>query len=474
MRCRYGLFAICLLALCGFKHGNSTQPINIVLGAAASQLPLWCVNVHQNTETITTSQLTTAMAAVGANCARDALNWDQVEQSGGTYNWAANSWSGAPSGFTSWWGAICGAGYYAVMTATYNNPLYDGNVGAFAVIAPGANTTAYVNYAGSATTGGKSIVNNFISTCPHLTIEFFNEPNLKQWTNNAQWDGGAYLVMAQATAAAVKAAQSSVKVSSGGISPGGGTAPNTFAAQMVGGATFSSGDYWGSHPYNYSESPPSSTLTPQQLMSDVPSLAAAFGQQVKPIAITEYGFPLQSLGSSCTAPATLNQQGIFTGWAMLQAVALQLPIFAWYELVNDDTEANCAASDQKTFGLITSPNDSPALSLKPSGTAFKNVAACFANAVTYDVQWYPDVNVYEVTVHKASSRCKAIWYSVPGDTVGTLAAASFNWSENMGSFSSATATDTLGNTVTLNINGSQVSLPPPSETTGPILVTIAD
>lgn len=466
------LVVVCLIVTaCGWKHGNDQQPINIVIGAPASNLPKWCVNVHQNAEFATTTQIVNGMAAVGANCARDALNWDQVEQSSGTYNWAANSWAGAPSGFQSWWNGICGAGYYAIMGATYNNPLYDGNVGAFAIVSPGSNTTAYLNYAGSASTGGKSIVNNFISTCPGLTVELYNEPNLTQWTNGVQWGGGAYLTMAQTTAAAVKTAQSSAKVSSGGVSPGGAVTPNTFGAQMVAGATFSSGDYWALHPYNYNEATPANTLTPTQLMLDVASFAAAVASQPKPIIITEYGFPLQALNASCTSSTALNLQGTFTGWAMLQAVVLQLPIFAWYELVNGDTEANCAASDQVTFGLLTSPNDSPALALKPAGTAFKSVTDCFASAVTYDVQFYPALNVYEITVHKASSRCKAIWYAVGGHTVGTLAAAPFTWSENMGSFSSASAADVLGNAVTLGVSGSNVSLSL-SESVGPVIVTL--
>lgn len=443
----------------------SGQSINnfFVVAANVTTLPKWCVNVHNVTGPTTAAQNLILMNQIGANCARDALNWDLIETVSNTYNWTVSR------SFDLEWSTLCGGasptGILPIMAPTYNNGLYAATI--YTVIAPGANTTAYSNFAVAA-------ANHFIggTLCPGgFVIEHANEPNLtigSLWWATA-WLGSAYGTFAQTGAAAVKAAQPSLIDLTGGLSPGPGTAVTTFATSMVA-SSMTSINYYSSHPYSYNEGTPNSTPTPQQLIVDQGNVATAVLAQSKPLVITEYGFPLQALGSDCTSATSKNNQGIFTSWGMGSTLVLQTLYHAVYDLVDDG--ANCNATDQNTFGMFYHPGAFTPLGIKPAGTAFWNMGPwAFAQVLSYDILYYPSLSTYEINIRNMDgTRKKIIWQSAYGGTLGTPIVSAATWTENMGAFNAPSAINSLGASQALTCTGSSCSVMLPAE--GQIIVTL--
>jgi hypothetical protein len=443
---------------CSLVSAATAGPASkIAVGASASRLPKWCVNVHLGLQQEAPEQIVTLMHAIGANCVRDSLDWEQIERKAGFYSWS----SGAPTSYQKWWSVFCGAGFTAIMVPTYNNPLYSGG-DRFQIITPGANTAAYVNF-------NVAAAKHFASMCPGMVVELFNEENLVIWTKT-QWGGGAYALMAETTAAAIKAAEPSIKVWSGGLSPGPGMDPADFGLQMVNAVTLSNIDAYAMHPYNYNQGSPSETRTPQGMLQALRRFNQATNRQPKPTPITEHNFPVHSLGDGvCTRAATATTQGIYLGWSMLLAVAGKVPAYAAYELVN---EGIACSADSAEWGLFFSPTDTSPLGIRPTGVAFSRITKLFKDATTYDVVYYPETSIYEITIrYSGRGPAKAVIQSPNDASSGTPLLAPVIWSEDMGSFGSVTATDVLGNAVPLTVSGSSVSFPL-SQIDGPVIVQL--
>lgn len=451
---------VALLAslLCGFGPG-AVAPANlsflsqIAYNASGtypvSKLPVWCVNSHTSNSTgaIPASQnVLLAKTTLGASCLRtDANDWDQVEQSLGVYTWTNSD---------TYFNAICAAGIHPLFVATYNNALYSSGV--FQAITGSTNITGYSNF-------NVAAVNRLIGTngCTNVVAEEFNEPNLTIWTTST-WNGYTYAGMLGTVSAAIKTAQSSVKVSSGGVSPGPGTAANAWVSGLVGaGTTFTNVDYYGSHPYNYSTGTPALTPPCDQILLDVNYIAlngSAVSQgtsQAKPIAVTEYGVPWDALGLSVTQ-AVLNAQGSCIGEAALDAVIGGFVIFTPYDLIDDGI--SYTATDQNSFGLFfngTASSGSPitgasSYGIKPAGTAAQEVFGCAAPNAPYTLSFNTGISAETMTFPNALGACIAV------KTFDSSSAKSY--SSAIGVFSSVVCKDLLGNSYSSTYVGGVLSI----------------
>lgn len=439
---------------------------------AASLLPKWCVNTHTGNSTGSIPAGGSSgspgnaylLGVVGAQCARvDATNWDQVEQSLHVYTWTASD---------ALWNVICGAGINPIFVATYNNTLY-GVGSVFTLISGSTDITGATNYVVAG-------LNRLIGTngCTNVVVEFFNEPNLTIWTTGI-WSGPAYAGVAATIAAAAKTAQPSIKFITGGASPGVGTEPpQAWLGGVVGaGVSVANFDGYGFHPYNYNEGTPSLTPIPAtQLVLDTLAFsqigASGVGQSTaKPIYITEYGFPLQAFGSgpsACVSPSVCQTQGIYMAYAMLTSVALFLPYFTEYDLIDDGVDYGF---DQDTFGLFyngSASSGSPVTGatpygIKPQGTAFKSVTGCTVGATSFSLSYNVANNVETETFNKSGGACLAIF---TWDASSTK-----SYSASIGTFSSVTCKDVLGNAVSCTYSGGTLTIPSVSVAAGPVLAT---
>lgn len=145
------------------------------------------------------------------------------------------------------------------------------------------------------------------------TWEVWNEPNLQQFWQPAP-DATQYVALLTATARAVRAADASASVLSGGLSPaptaGGNISQLDFltAFCQLGGAGLV--DAVGYHPYSYPvlpgyDAPWNAWAQMAMTTSSFESILATYGAAAKPIWITEYGAPTNGPGAGATL-ADLN------------------------------------------------------------------------------------------------------------------------------------------------------------------------
>ena len=465
------LLLVCLLA--GFSQGQTQLTAVGVTSQffynangtyTTSALSQWCVNAH--TSTASASENVLLIQSVGATCARvDASDWTNIEPSiEGSYVW---------TGSDPLWNAVCAAGITPVFVATYNNALYAS--GQFEPITLGANATAYDNY-------NVAVVNRLVGTngCSSTSYaEIYNEENLTVWTTSI-WTGAAYIGIASGAASAIKTAQPGVTVITGGVSPGTGTVPpQLFLGGIVGSSpTLTNISGYGLHPYNYNESTPVLTPLPAiQLELDTGIFSQVGGSGVgratnKPIYITEYGFPLQAFGSApttCSSPSTCQTQGYYMAYAMLTAVALQVPLFTEYDLIDDGT--SYSATDQNTFGLFYNGSASSGnpvtgatpYGIKPQGTAFQSVTGCTSGTTGFTLSYNPANNVETETFNKSGSNaCLAVF---TWDASTTKA-----FSQSIGTFSSVACKDVLGNAYSCTYSAPTLTMSV-TEAAGPVIVT---
>jgi hypothetical protein len=422
----------------------------------ASELPKMCVNAH--VATATAAKTVALLKTLGISCARIDWNWNVLERDlPGKYDWNGNTLSdpSGPVSFSSFFSTICGAGIQPIFIATYNNPLY--STGVFTTISDATNIDGYKNF-GAALAKQAAALN-----CLNPIIEAFNEPNLTIWTSGMQWSGSDYATVLRAFSAAVKATQANVMVYSGGVSPGGGTMPIPWIKQMVStDETFPNVDSYAVHPYNFTEPPhPLPTPLPDQILLDLKAFQYSSGRS-KPISITEYGFPYNSVDSN------LDKQGIYLGWAMLDAIVAGVTHFASYDLVDDGVDYK--ATGENTFGLFFNGaasagrplDDAVSYGLKPSGTAFKSVTAAMASSRSYKVGYDNAAQAVRIAFQKAEGTTFAIWT--------TDAATPKSYVASLGRFSSVTCKDLLGRQVSCSFRGDKLSVTL-TTSAGPIIVT---
>lgn len=454
------LAAVPIVTCSGPAQSQTSRSVAKLIAAAkgnhpASELPRMCVNAHA--ATATADKTLELMRTLGVDCARIDWNWDWIEREPGKYDWDGNVQT-SPSGpvsFSSYFAAICNAGVLPIFVATYNNALY--SAGPFAAISGAANIDGFTRF-------GVALAEQISALkCANPVIEVFNEPNLTVWTNGVQWSGSDYAPVLVKFSSAVKAARPGVKVFSGGVSPGGGTMPVPWIKQMIrAGEIFPQVDSFAVHPYNF-HGPPHADLTPRpdQLLLDLQAFRIASGGS-KPVSITEYGFPYAAVGDS------LDKQGIYLGWAMLDAIVARVPYFVTYDLVDDG--ADYGATNENTYGLFfngAALADHPlpgatSYGIKPSGMAFRSVTTAMASAKSYKVGYDNAASAATIAFEKPGGTSFAIWTISP---TGPQA-----YSATIGEFTAVSCRDLLGKNVACNYANGKLSLAL-STSVGPIIAT---
>jgi hypothetical protein len=170
----------------------------------------------------------------------------------------------------------------------------------------------------------------------------------------------------------------------------------------------------------------------------------------RPVAVTEYGFPYGAVGSS------LDKQGIFLGWAMLNAIVAAVPYFVVYDLVDDGVDYG--TTNENTFGLFfngaaSADHPVPAATpygIKPAGTAVSSVTAAMASTKFYKVSYDSAASAATITFEKPEGTTFAIW---------TISAARPQaYSAMIGEFASVTCKDLLGRSVPCRYQEKKLSL----------------
>jgi polysaccharide biosynthesis protein PslG len=197
------------------------------------------------------------------------------------------------------------------------------------------------------------------------TFEIWNEPNLDQfWYPVA--NAHAYTALLVDASAAIKAADPSAKVISGGLIPGGtpsgasgGIHPLTFLATMYADGAKSSFDAVGFHPY--SGNSPSSRLLPLEYApwsgfsemsatkESVRSIMVANGDSAKKLDITEVGWPSnESTQNGIAGPAA--QADEFS--EVLSFAAANRWVGSVYLYTYQDNGMSTTI-DENNYGLVT-------------------------------------------------------------------------------------------------------------------------
>jgi hypothetical protein len=402
----------------------------------AAQLTVMCVAIHP--ATATPMQDLVLLKKLGVHCARSDNNWDSIERVGsaGVYRW---------EGFDAFWSPLCKAGIRPIMIATYNNPIYAARV--FAPVEGGINIAAFANFA-------VAVANHYISICPNMIEELFNEPNESNWTT-VPWSGASYALMLAPVSAAVKAAQPRVTVYAGGLGFNPGPESTAWIRQMVGaGLKFPAVDAYAFHPYNYDQKNPAATLPPEQLLIDAKAFAqaAASSGQHKPVALTEYGFPLPALGGD------LTKQGVYTARGMLAAIIGRYPLLTYYDLVDDGTDGSL----DNTFGLFRNGASKAPYEIKPAGVAFAAIMNAMARASAFTIAFDPTISAPTISFEKPEGAAIVIWtYDAKGKK---------SYARGIGAFKHVSCKDVFGKTYPCFYADRTLSMSL-SESSGPIVVT---
>lgn len=232
------------------------------------------------------------MVALGVSWVRYDFEWDQIQKGGRTsYNWLvtdrvvkamnAHHLKLLPDlGYSPAWArmAVCSGSY---------------------MCSP-ANTTDFANFA-------KAAVSRYASQGIH-TWEIWNEPNVKSFWLPAP-DPVFYSALLKAAYIAIKSADPTATVISGGLAPswttGGNYSPVDFLTQMYQQGSQPYFDAFGFHPYSYPALPTNPELwnawgqmstTPKNLRA----IMVANGDSNKKIWMTEYGAPTGGPGALAT------------------------------------------------------------------------------------------------------------------------------------------------------------------------------
>jgi hypothetical protein len=402
----------------------------------ASQLTLMCIAAHQNAAS--PGQTLALLQKAGAHCVRSDNAWDLIERVGfaGSYDW---------SGSDEFWSVLCKAKINPIMIATYNNPLYA--PARFRPIAGGVNITAYKNFT-------VAMADHYISICPNMVEELFNEPSALNWTT-VPWSGTSYAAMLAPVSAAIKAAQPRVAVYSGGIGFDPGPEETDWIKQMVGaGKKFPAVDAYAFHPYNYDQKNPAATLPPEQLLIDAKTFAEASAStgQGKPVALTEYGFPLQALGGD------LTKQAFYAARGMLAAIIGQYPVQTYYDLIDDGSGTDL----ENSMGLFRNGGAKPPYEMKPTGAAFAAITAAMAGATAYTIAFDPEISAPTVSFDRPEGKIFVIWtYDANGAK---------SYMREIGPFRQLGCKDVLGKSFACHYSNGTLSMAL-SERSGPIIVT---
>jgi len=292
---------------------------------------------------LTSAQLATMMngiSAAGATLVRLDVYWSQVEQSPGNWNWTLPD-------------KTIGAALAAGLT-----PL---------AILNGAAMPSWATSPPSAaqfTPFVTAAVQHYAAQGVH-TYEVWNEPNLgSNWGGTAS--GSEYAAVLIAAYKAIKAADASSFVISGGLSPasndGTDVSPQTFLTEMYAAGAGGYFDAVGVHPYCFPADPTDSSSASWNFFYNLPNwiyqVMVTNGDGAKKVWMTEFGDPTGTDTSGGAVSLQTQAQQLTDAFNALKQWSWAGPLF-WYNW-QDGTDPT---SIYDNFGLIDAlGNAKPALS----------------------------------------------------------------------------------------------------------------
>ena len=279
----------------------------------------------------------TDIASMGATWVRFDFPWHDMEPSHGSYNTGA--WDNAVAAANT-------AGLNILGIIDYTPDWANGSVGKFY---PPTSASDYANFC-------TYLVNRYASLGVH-TWEIWNEPN-----GGTFWLPGAnptaYTSLLSAAYTAIKAADSSATVITGGTATVGdsGTQQNcrTWLTNLYAAGAKNYFDAVGCHPYVYPNNPGLAAGDNWGQMQDsTPSLRSimvANGDTAKKIWLTEFGYTTDTAANASLTES--GQASYLTAEYTLQAgYAWAGPLF-WYTYQDDPVED--PANPENWFGLVRS------------------------------------------------------------------------------------------------------------------------
>ena len=298
------------------------------------------------------TQLTNMMnsiAASGATWVRLGAQWAAAEPSSGVYSW--NAYDPAIQ-------AAVAAGLQVLFCINGGNaPLPSW------AASPSANLNTFASqYAAFA----KAAVQRYsVSPFNIHTYEIWNEPNLgSNWGGTAS--GTQYATVLKSAYSAIKTADASSFVISGGLSPAGndGTdvSPQTFLTEMYLAGAGGYFDAVGAHPYCFPADPTDSSSASWSFFYNLPNwiyqVMVANGDGAKKVWMTEFGDPTGTDTSDGAVSVQTQAQQLTDAFNQAKQWSWAGPLF-WYNW-QDGTNAS---SIYDNFGLVdASGNPKPALS----------------------------------------------------------------------------------------------------------------
>jgi len=318
---------------------------------------------------LSSTQLTNMMngiAASGATWVRLGASWGQAEQKSNTYAW---SYSDNPVN------AALAAGLNVLFVINGSDiPSWaaspSGNLNTFA-----SQYTAFANASVQRYSGSPFNIH---------TYEVWNEPNLgSNWGGTAS--GTQYATVLKSAYSAIKTADASSFVVSGGLSPAGndGTdvSPQTFLTEMYAAGAGGYFDAVGAHPYCFPADPTNSSSASwsffYNLQSWIYQVMVANGDGAKKVWMTEFGVPTGTDTSDGAVSLQTQAQQLTDGFNALKQLPWAGPLF-WYNW-QDGTNT---ASIYDSFGLVdSSGNPKPALSAFESEAQSLNTSSSDPPAV---------------------------------------------------------------------------------------------
>lgn len=176
-----------------------------------------------------------------------------------------------------------------------------------------------------------------------------------------------YARLLKAGAEAVRAECPSCKVVLGGLA---GVDVN-FAEALYGGKAQSYFDVMNIHPYRFfSKSPDKGGLA--ENLQELKKLMKKYGDESKPVWITEIGWPTHKGMKHGWVPVTLEQQAAYLVQSYVIAWSEGIKKIFWYDFKNDGTDETYFEYNQ---GLMTEDYE-----MKPSYSAYMHLAKNFSDA----------------------------------------------------------------------------------------------
>ena len=274
------------------------------------------------------------IASTGARWLRVDVPWPALQPRPSVWNWSPfdRIVSGARARGLKVLGLLSYAPSWARRPSAGGRPPFD--------------TTAFATYC-------REVTRHFVVQGVHHW-EVWNEPNVESaWVGPP--DPEAYTVALKAASTAIRSADRSATVLSGGLSPATDApdrselAPSTFLARMYAAGGGPAVDGVAVHPYSFPAMPTdvaTSSWNTFLRMSDIRRVMVAHGDRRKPVWLTEMGAPTGTAHDAITEVAQARYVTVsFAAWSSRPWAG---PMF-WYSMRDTGSDRS---SVEQNFGLL--------------------------------------------------------------------------------------------------------------------------